>query len=236
MIEKNIFQIWKSDKLPYYLKPFAKTWRKQKGYNYQLHTDLSMEVFVNQNYPSIVPAYNKLAIVEKTDLYRVMLVYHFGGIYSDLDTTCQHNLDSLWNQNPDASLLVGVEANTSDEEKRRHNLSRNYQLCNWTFAAKKGHPVLEKVIERIIENISERPDLPTLEKTGPAIFTDVIRENIDQSGVTILPISYFGSGQKHSGSPAKKYGFVVHHFLGSWKKEVSLSKKIRFRMISWFIR
>jgi len=235
MIEKNIFQIWKSNQLPYYLKTFAHTWKKQKGFNYFLHTDESMEAFVNEKYPNILEAYNKLRIVEKTDLFRLMLVYEYGGIYSDLDTTCNKDLNLLWNEFPEADFIAGIEADTTPAIQKIAKLSRLYQLCNWTFAAKKGNLVLKKIIDRIIITIHDNPELPTLEKTGPAIFTDVILENNLQNEVTILPIQYFGSGQKHSNSPSRKEGFIVHYFLGSWKKEVSLSKKIRFRFKSWFL-
>ncbi len=235
MIEKNIFQIWKNENLPYYLKGFAYSWKKQKSFNYHLYTDESMDEFVHTKYKEILPAYNKLTIVEKTDLFRLMLVYEFGGIYADLDTTCQKDLEVLWKEHPNATIMVGVEADTTIEVQEIMKLPRLYQLCNWTFAANKGNPVVKKIIERVIDNISERAHLQTLEKTGPAVLTDVILENKDSEGLVILPIDYFGAGQKHSNSPSRREGFVVHHFLGSWKKEVSLSKKIRFRIRSWFI-
>ncbi|GEM_PF-5495058 len=235
MIERNIFQIWKTEKLPYYLKGFAYSWKKQKGFNYFLYTDESMEEFVNTKYKEILPAYSKLKIVEKTDLFRLILVYEFGGIYADMDTICQKNLNILWKEHSNANILVGVEADTTHEISEMVNLPRHFQLCNWTFAAKKGNTVIKKIIDRIIENIQERPHLQTLEKTGPAVLTDVVIENKDSEGLVILPIAYFGSGQRHSNSPSCKEGFVVHHFLGSWKKDVSMSKKIRFRILSWFI-
>lgn len=235
MIEKNIFQIWKTQKLPYYLKTFAHSWKKQKDFSYFLHTDESMDKFVNTHYPQIVEAYNKLRIVEKTDLFRLMLVYEYGGLYSDLDTTCNRDLNNLWAEFPDADFIVGVEADTTPEVQQKTGLPRLYQLCNWTFAAQKGHPILKKIIDQIIINIHEKQELLTLEKTGPAVFTDVILANNENKEVTILPIQYFGAGQGHSNSPSRKHGFVIHYFLGSWKKEVSLSKKIRFRIKSWFL-
>jgi len=235
MIEKNIFQIWKNNQLPYYLKIFANSWKKQKGFQYFLHTDESMEAFVNEKYPEIHDAFGRLKIVEKTDLFRLMLVYEFGGLYSDLDTSCNKDLNILWREFPEASFIAGVEADTNIEVQKRTQLPRLYQLCNWTFAAEKSNPVLKKIIDRIIKNIHENPELNTLEKTGPAVFTDVILENNQNNAVTILPIKYFGAGQKHSNSPSRKEGFVIHYFLGSWKKEVSLSKKIRFRFKSWFL-
>ena len=164
-----------------------------------------------------------------------MLVYEFGGIYADLDTSCNKDLNILWKENPDSKFIAGVEADTNIEVQKKTKLPRLYQLCNWTFAAEKGNPVLKKIIEKVIINIHEKPELPTLEKTGPAVFTDVIMENNHNNEVTILPIKYFGAGQGHSNSPSRKEGFVIHYFLGSWKKEVSLSKKIRFRFKSWFL-
>jgi len=235
MIEKNIFQIWKSENLPYYLKPFAHSWKKQKGFNYILHTDESMDKFINNKYPDIIPAYNKLSIVEKTDLFRLMLVYEYGGIYSDLDTTCQKDLNILWDRYENSNMIIGIEADTTLEIQEKTKLPRRFQLCNWTFAAKKAHPLIKKIIDRVIFNIHENPNLNTLEKTGPAVLTDVIMENEKDKDFIILPIEYFGSGQKHSNSPSQKEGFIVHHFLGSWKKQVSFSKKIRFRIKSWFL-
>lgn len=235
MIEKNIFQIWKDDNIPFYLKSFVNSWKKQKGFSYHLHTDVMMDKYFHDNYPDFIPVYNKMKVVERTDLYRLILVYKYGGIYSDLDTTCNTNLLKFWDEFCDADVVVGVEADDEVEKCREFGLARNYQLCNWTFAAKKGNSIIKEIIDRVIDNCSSDPNLDTLEKTGPANITDVTLKYKDDQSVCILPIQYFGSGQKHSLSPKSKKGVIIHHFLGSWKRDVSWSKKVRFRINSWFI-
>lgn len=74
--------------------------------------------------------------VMKADVWRVAVVYMYGGIYSDLDTKCLKPVSS-W-LNPDYDLIVGVE-------------TPNGTINNYTFAAAPRHPALLFVLNFFLE-------------------------------------------------------------------------------------
>ena len=154
--------------------------------------------------------------VEQCDFARYVIVYLYGGIYADLDTTCKDLPVPRDNE-----VLVGIEADVTESEKVFHGLARSLQLCQWTFAASKKHPALLALIEYIVNVSSKRciTDKSTstiMNTTGPGVFTDILK---DFPGVSILGIEAFGCGQKHSNSPDCSHPgvYAIHHFEGSWK-------------------
>jgi mannosyltransferase OCH1-like enzyme len=154
--------------------------------------------------------------VEQCDFARYVIVYTYGGIYADMDTTCKRELVARPKE-----LVVGLEANVTDSERLFHGLARNRQLCQWTFAADAKHPGLLALIQHIAhvssqQCITESKTSTIMNTTGPGIFTDVL---IGRSDVRILGIGAVACGQKHSQSPdcTNADVYVVHHFEGSWK-------------------
>lgn len=228
MIEKNIFQLSKTKPPSLIFRRYVKSFSKQKGYQHFIYTDQDMDLFVRQNYSGLFETYIALPLIQKTDLLRLLLVYHFGGLYSDLDTFCKVSLDTLFLEFPDAEIIVGLEADTDEETKETFELARTKQICNWTFAARKGNSVLKAVIDAVINNIKNNPDLPTLDKTGPGILTDVILNTKNTDGVKILPVHYFCAGVPYESQELLKDGYILHKFWGSWKKNNPLRYKILF--------
>lgn len=83
-------------------------------------------------------------------------------------------------------LTIGIEADP-DRPDWNEWYARRIQFCQWTIQGKKGHPLLREVIIRIIEETKRKNSLGLLNKieskdtgsdimqwTGPAIFTDVV--------------------------------------------------------------
>jgi hypothetical protein len=74
--------------------------------------------------------------VMKSDVWRVAVIYVYGGIYADLDTKCLKPI-STW-LNTDKDLVVYVE-------------TPNGAICNYTFAAAPKHPALLAVLNTFME-------------------------------------------------------------------------------------
>lgn len=223
MIEKNIFQTWKTNSIPFWFRPFQKTFILQKGFNYKLYSDQEIQQFVQKKFPEYLSVFNTLSIIEKTDVFRLLVIYTFGGMYTDLDTHCNKNLSQLFSDyGNDYDLILGIEINKPDY----------IQYSNWTIIAKKQAPVLKLIIDELIKHIEQNFDKTPVYKTGPAALTQQVQKfNFIDHKIKILPISYFGAGQGHSNSPKSKDGFIVHHFLGSWKGKNKLKifkKQVRF--------
>ena len=90
-IPKRIIQLYPKRKPPVLLERLMRAWKaKNPEYEYLLFDNDEMVKFVETNFEEkVVKAYKRLNIgVMKADFFRVLSVYHLGGIYADSDTYC----------------------------------------------------------------------------------------------------------------------------------------------------
>lgn len=97
-------------------------------YLYHLYDDDDMDNFVNHHYNGeIAECYNKLnIIVAKVDFWRYLVLYKYGGIYLDMDSTIENPLDELIRSYDEA--IITAEGNP--------NL-----YVQWALIFSKGHPI-----------------------------------------------------------------------------------------------
>jgi hypothetical protein len=142
-----------------------------------------VETFMSQDAPPVMIA----------DIWRYAILYRYGGIYADVDVTCEKELQSWFP--PAASKDHVAKSSLLDPYLLGQNASNIYQglqfddcgiivglenrehFCQWTFASVPGNPLLQSVIELIIER--GRNGIVIQENfvhyhTGPAVFTDAI--------------------------------------------------------------
>lgn len=138
--------------------------------------------------PEVLEAYSALPLpVLKADLFRYLILYARGGIYSDIDTYAIKSA-SEWLPEQVArdtvGLVIGIEADP-DRPDWADWYSRRIQFCQWTIQSKPGHPALRDVIARITKEVLELKRAGKLAKfvsndvvglTGPAIWTDTIMD------------------------------------------------------------
>lgn len=163
MIPKNIFQSWISKDLhPEIQKKVDKMKSLNPEYTYQLYTDSEIDEFVNTFYPDkISECFNRLNIpVAKVDFWRYLVLYKYGGIYVDLDSSINISLSEFINENDTAIITAETNPNT---------------FVQWALIFDKKHPILKKVIELVIENIQNNsyPN-DVLKMTGPQVLSKAI--------------------------------------------------------------
>lgn len=133
------------------------------NYNYKLYTDSEIDEFVNTYFSGkISECFNRLNIpVAKVDFWRYLVLYKYGGVYLDLDSSIDICLDELISENDSAIISAENNPNT---------------FVQWALIFDKGHPILEKVIELIVDNI-ENNSYPNdiLRMTGPQVYSEAIR-------------------------------------------------------------
>jgi mannosyltransferase OCH1-like enzyme len=174
MIPKNIFQTHKSIA---YVKTKSKliksvySWKKYKNdFNYYFYNDYDCDTFMKTYFfGKVYNAYQKLPMsVMKADLWRYCIIYHYGGIYADVDTICITSPNIFIND----SLLCIVPENSS-------------HLCQWIFSAPPNSPILKYIIELSTErilNINEIKGEHIIHfLTGPAVFTDGIEKYLKEN-------------------------------------------------------
>ncbi|KZL83432.1 initiation-specific alpha- -mannosyltransferase [Colletotrichum incanum] len=118
--------------------------------------------------------------VMKADLVRYALLAAEGGVYSDSDTSPVHPLRQ-WAPKELRShtrLIVGIEA---DSQPPVPGTTYPVQVSQWTIAGAKGHPVLWRMIRRVLSEVRRQTDeaeKPHDEQQGPEVVfsnDDVLR-------------------------------------------------------------
>jgi mannosyltransferase OCH1-like enzyme len=178
MIEKNIFQTWFTRDLhPLIQNKIDSIKALNPTYIHLIYTDNEMDEFVNINFAGeIAHYYNKLnIIVAKVDFWRYLVLYKYGGVYLDMDSSINRPLDELIKDTDQA--IITAEGNPE-------------KYVQWALIFQKGHPILKKTIELIVENIkyNKYPN-DILKMTGPVVYSEAIN---------IVHKDLYGSPFQHS--------------------------------------
>ena len=164
-IPKNIFQTFKSKKLPFITRWHIWNIRRQNpDYQYFLYDDEDIKEFFKDEFPpEYLKAYNQLTIgAAKADFFRYAILFKRGGVYLDIDSGISQPLNKLILPT-DVALL----------SKERHV----YLYCQWALIFEKGHPFLKRTLELVLDNIqSHRFPHDVHATTGPTAFTKAVNE------------------------------------------------------------
>ena len=165
MIEKNIFQSWHTKGLhPLVQQKIDYFKHMNSDYSYHLYDDNEMDHFVNLHFQGeIAECYNKLnIIVAKVDFWRYLVLYKYGGIYLDMDSSIEKPLNEFIR--PTDEAIITAEGNPG-------------VYVQWALIFSKGHPILKKTIDLIVLNIKHN-SFPNdiLKMTGPYVYTKAIYE------------------------------------------------------------
>lgn len=172
-------------------------------FKYTLVSDEGANEFVAQHYQSRTRStFDEIKIpVLQADLLRYILIESEGGYYGDVDTTL-HKPIRQWipaEYRDRARFLVGIEYDQLDNPAPSHGFKQHISFAQWTFAATKGHPILTKVIEKVVHTLHdlakkqkttiaaiEVPDQDVGSVTGPAIWTLAVFEGLSEATGTYV--------------------------------------------------
>ena len=268
-IPKVIHQTWKKKNVPKWARLPVKSWKRlNPEFTYKLYNDEDMEKYVEKYYPKILNFYkNNMKPVQRSDVFRYVVIYAEGGIYADIDTTCavpihkwltytenktklapsmKNNVNKLLlRQSPPPTkkynFIVGFEAIQKKPGWEKY-FAAEFQLCQWTFAAKKKHWLLKHVLDRIFEYYDNGKHLKSksiIKSTGPGIWSYAMNDafkmkynitfgvapfNHEMLGkygakvgddILVLPTSSFG--RPFGGIGSSDNVLIWHGFQGSWK-------------------
>lgn len=187
MIPKIIWQTYKDDfkNIPVQAQKCAATWKKQnRGYKYNYLNDKEAAAIILKDFGQ---DWHDLFInvpigVVRGDIFRYLMIYKYGGVYSDIDTTCQIPITE-WIDGPvgkkgDYDAIFAVELLKGASQKP-------YRICQWTFAAKPGLEIFKNVIDNVkikletidwnsIDNVNDAVHYVS----GPDIFSLSILESM----------------------------------------------------------
>lgn len=192
-IPSILWQTHKTKALPSNSPTHIHSWltlNSDLAWNYM--DDVDVRNFFEQTFTDdIVAMFNELPVpVMRADLWRIAIVYVYGGWYADLDVECVEPM-IMWTK-PTDTLVVGIETDGGN-------------LGNYMFGATPRHPALLRVIETMLDfHVTKKyQNSPTpVQDYAQNIFDFVIRswiaENSTDTTVNVLPRSYFNESEKFS--------------------------------------
>jgi mannosyltransferase OCH1-like enzyme len=144
-------------------------------------TDLSGAVYVRENFayrPDIVETYLALPFdILKADLLRYLLLFAEGGIWSDLDVSCEDTPIHDWipaQYLENTSVVVGWEFDVGWGD----NLERQFE--SWIIMAKPESPHMLMVINDILEGVRKKTEEHKVKV--PDLTLDMIGDVVDLTG------------------------------------------------------
>jgi mannosyltransferase OCH1-like enzyme len=130
---------------------------KNPTYKSEFMTDLKGDAYVKEKFahrPDIVEAFLALPFpILKADFLRYLILFNEGGIYSDLDVSCEDTPIRDWipaQYKKDASVIVGWEFDVGWGD------SFVRQFATWTIMARPGSPHILMVLDDILEGLREK--------------------------------------------------------------------------------
>lgn len=228
-IPKIIHQIYDSregNKISHKLIKISKTWEKNHSqWKYLFWDQKAIDAFLEEHYPYyIAPYFHFKYPVQRWDSIRYLLVYHYGGLYVDMDYESLEPLDKLLDN---AECFFGcepVEHKPSDIQ---------IYLGNSLFGSIAEHPFLQLLIKKCFEPTTEVTETNgkikfILETTGPVMVSKMYQKYANNKKVTLLPSEFVAPwtlSEAHfmlSGNYTQKMedklekAYCVHYFFGSW--------------------
>lgn len=197
-----VHQIWVGPPRPAHLDRMAETWRTQHpDWDYLLWDETAIDALDLDNRglydraEELVPA--DAVGQYRADIARYEILHRYGGVYADLDTTCQKPIDGLL---PDGYLVAGWEV-------------EGKWVGNTVLAAPAGHPALAEII-RVLPGLARRhaPTRPN-RLSGPKAITPILRRRKD---VRLLdqrifyPVAW--NEPLRSDTEPHPGAYVVHHW------------------------
>lgn len=168
---------------------------KNLDYRAEFLTDETADAWVQKSFtsrPDIVESYLSLTVpILKADFLRYLLLYVEGGIWSDLDVSCEDTPIDDWipaQYKGKTSLVVGWEFDVGWGKNILH------QLNSWMILAKPGLPHMLAAIDGILDSLHE-----VASKNGVAIANvtlPMVGDVVDFTGPRRLTRSVFQTLQQ----------------------------------------
>lgn len=200
-----IHQTWKTKSIPPAYQKAVDSFKIQNpDVEYKLWTDEDLYNLAKDFFPQFLPLFERYPEqIQRVDIARYMILYQFGGLYSDIDIVCQKPLRSLFNH-----TVVLPETARSRSEK--------IYLSNDFMLSAPQHPFFKFVLEGA-EHAYKRwhwPWIPhhfrILLTTGSLFLTHRYHAYVDKKEIYILPPALYGKDETNR---------LVDHIPGnSWVK------------------
>lgn len=183
--------------------------------------------------PNILEIYHSLAaIVEKTDYWRYLIMYYFGGVYIDSDVQALQGIESwpFWSSS-NITAVVGIEFILKEEDILPYEATSTHQYLQFVLVGDKRHDLFRVAVRKVGENVNRELEghhrypekynsqMRVLFRTGPGAWTDSVWEYFRSYNFREFDVKandVIGSVYVADKLVLQKQ-LVLHHQRGSWK-------------------
>ena len=185
------------------------------GWEYKFYDDQACRKAVEEYFPALLGIYDRASVIQRTDIFRIIIVYGEGGFYLDMDTECLNLLDDLC----EFRCVFGEELIISEEEAQRLGHRDWLRVGNFMFGSEAGHPLLLHILREMAEE-SRREVLTendVLESTGPGLVTTVYHDLRKKLRDVVLLRNNDRTCLVTGGVSCHFGNYARHHHEGSWR-------------------
>lgn len=217
-----IIQTWKTNQVPEIYYKFIESVKKHgKNFIFLFFNDQDIVNFIKNEFPEYLNTFNNFDYkIQQIDFFRYLAVYHFGGIYLDLDVKITHSLKELINE-PHICKFPIEQENIKDKFICEQGFTS--LIGQYAFYSPAKHPFLKKIIDNIVkpripfsyikeacEGHSDKPsDIFVYYTTGPILVTQSFLDMDYKINIELLRTQPFTDNK------FGKYG--VHDCHGTWR-------------------
>jgi mannosyltransferase OCH1-like enzyme len=186
---------------------------------YVFYDDAQVDAFITTTYPQYERAYRRMSRIQQLDLFRYAVIYHYGGLYYDMDMVVDKPFDNFHTEA--CAFPIEFERST---DAHLHKQGEERLLGNYAFYSPANHPFLKLLIDNIVNGRIAQDDIPDDDcarvyyTTGPVMLTqtyiDFVRSDPAHGDkVKLLRTDPF--------VPSRFGEYARHLAMGSWKKETA---------------
>jgi mannosyltransferase OCH1-like enzyme len=192
---RRIFQTWKSKTIiPQNMAYWQSTWLEYNPkYIYDFWDDADNRAFIAEHYAWFLPQYDAYnQTIKRVDAIRYFYLYHYGGIYADMDFECLRSFEDLLASVEDKSDVILCQMRS--DNRPEHNTP------NAIMISKPREPFWLFVIYKLLTtNINLIPEL----STGPVLLKSAL-ELYQESDKNFDNLSWYNELLKKVPQPDNK--------------------------------
>ena len=241
MIPKIIHQTWKTHDVPENCRSWIESWKTlNPEWKHILWSDDELDEFVSKHYPDFLTIFRGYKLgVQRADAARYLLLHHFGGVYTDIDTECLMSLDIFANE--DRIVFCDEPKAHSANYITARGLER--MIFNGTMASPAQHPFWLDLLKNLERN---HYSSMVLDSTGPMILSATVQKHRNQNTFSFnSPHLYCGKAvfgkhltEKRTGDYSN-FAVSIHHWIGTWYKQQPSRKMFKIPLLkkaNYFVR
>lgn len=217
---KIIHQIWYQGEanLPQKYIKNQETWKNlYSDFEYKFWDASSLKKFIELNYPEILPQWLVLdRFIKKCDIAKYLLLFHFGGLYADMDTYPVKRIEYLLELvSPDDEYDIILSKESDDPLAWKSEISKvivserdlKFVIGNAVIISKKRVQFWLDFVKKAFS----KKHLPILDSFSTWHLTRFIISKNENYNIKIIDSHYLLNTKK-----ANSNTYIIHTYDGEW--------------------